>query len=142
MADDLANLSAAQLRAEWRKAHKGKTMPDGLGRDLATRAIRWRRQERQSGGYAAAVRRELLRLGRELQEKGEITFAKAPPLKPGTKLIRQWHGITYQVLVLDDGFLFQDRTYSSLTQIARDITGAAWSGPRFFGLVGRGNGKS
>jgi len=48
--------------------------------------------------------------------------------------VRQWHGQIYQVQVLEDGFEFEHRQYRSLTQIAREITGAAWSGPRFFGL--------
>jgi hypothetical protein len=55
-------------------------------------------------------------------------------LRPGTRLSRDWHGRTYHVLVLEDGFLHQDRQYRSLSQIAAAITGTAWSGPRFFGL--------
>lgn len=128
------NLTIAQLRAEWRKVHKGKVMPQGLGRDLASRGIAWRRQEKSCGGYSPAVRRELDRLAKELAERGEIKLEQSVQLKPGTRLVRQWHGKVYQVLVLEQGFQFEERAYRSLTQIARHITGAAWSGPRFFGL--------
>lgn len=131
---DLDRLTAAQLRAEWRKAHRGQIMPTGIGRDLATRAIAWRRQEKSSGGITPSVKRELDRLTRGLGEQGDIALSRTLRLKPGTKLVREWHGAVYQVLVLDEGFQFEDRSYRSLTPIAREITGAAWSGPRFFGL--------
>ena len=130
----LATLSQAQLRTEWRKYHKGQLMPTGLGRDLASRAIAWKMQERVRGGLAPATSRELKRLATQLRENDDIDLGKAPLLKPGTKLVRQWHGTIYHVLVLESGFQFQDRHYRSLTPIAREITGAAWSGPRFFGL--------
>jgi hypothetical protein len=56
--------------------------------------------------------------------------------KPGTRLVRQWRGRTFHVTVTDDGFVYDDRNYTSLSQIAQAITGTKWSGPRFFGLVG------
>lgn len=133
----LATLSQAQLRTEWRKYHKGQLMPLGLGRDLASRAIAWKMQERVRGGLAPAAGRELKRLARQLRESGDIDLGKDRQMKPGTKLVRQWHGTIYHVLVLEDGFQFQDRHYRSLTPIAREITGAAWSGPRFFGVKDR-----
>jgi hypothetical protein len=69
---------------------------------------------------------------------GELDLERELQLKPGTRLVRQWHGQTYRVLVLDHGYQYADRHYQSLTPIAREITGAAWSGPRFFGLKRRG----
>ncbi len=59
----------------------------------------------------------------------------APRLRPGTRLLRTWRGRTMSVTVLEDGFLFEDRRYTSLTEVAKAITGAHWSGPRFFGLA-------
>jgi hypothetical protein len=58
-------------------------------------------------------------------------------LRPGTRLVRSWNGTGYSVLVTEGGFLFEDQTYRSLSHIARAITGARWSGPRFFGLKAR-----
>jgi len=130
----LAAMSPAQLRAEWRRWHKGQLMPAGLGRDLATRAIAWRMQEKVHGGHTPATMRQLQRLANELQETGDIKIGKDLSLKPGTRLTREWHGRIYHVLVLEEGYQFQDRHYRSLTPIARAITGAHWSGPRFFGL--------
>ena len=132
--DMLAAMSQAQLRAEWRRWHRGQLMPAGLGRDLATRAIAWAMQEKVHGGLTPAATRQLRNLARELDETGDIEIGKAVCLKPGTKLTREWHGQIYHVLVLEQGFQFQDRHYRSLTPIAREITGAHWSGPRFFGL--------
>jgi len=53
---------------------------------------------------------------------------------PGTCLIREWQGQTHEVSILDTGYLWQGNKYRSLSRIAREITGAHWSGPRFFGL--------
>jgi len=55
-------------------------------------------------------------------------------LAPGTRLIREWNGQTIAVDVGEKGFVWEDRTYRSLSEIAREETGAHWSGPRFFGL--------
>jgi hypothetical protein len=55
---------------------------------------------------------------------------------PGSALVRDWNGVRHVVLVTNDGFQYLERTYSSLTQVAKTITGAHHSGPRFFGLVG------
>lgn len=59
---------------------------------------------------------------------------KTPPHQPGTRLIREWHGKVYEVTILDEGYRWQGKTYRSLSRIAQAITGAKWSGPRFFGL--------
>ena len=69
-------------------------------------------------------------------------------MKPGTKLVREWHGHAHTVNVLEDGFEYRGERYPSLTRIARRITGVHWSGPRFFGLAksagidGRGTSSS
>ena len=71
----------------------------------------------------------------EQLESGDGTaFDPGIVLKPGAKLLREWGGDSYVVIALEDGFEFEGRRYRSLTKIAREITGAHWSGPRFFGL--------
>ena len=62
----------------------------------------------------------------------------ASELKAGSRLVRHWRGVPHQVLIRDDGYAYGDRIYQSLSQIAHDITGTNWSGPRFFGLTGKG----
>jgi hypothetical protein len=58
-------------------------------------------------------------------------------LKTGTRLVRQWRGHSHTVLVREDGFEYEGQRYRSLSMIAERITGAHWSGPRFFGLTKR-----
>ena len=70
----------------------------------------------------------------ELKQTGEAAKRFRPQLKPGTRLIREWQGRTYEVVVLDDGLSWQRTHFRSLSAIARKITGTAWSGPLFFGL--------
>ncbi len=69
-----------------------------------------------------------------MDEKGDLTQARAVRLKPGAKLVREWRGETHDVLVLEDGFQWRGRQWRSLSAIAREISGTHWSGPRFFGL--------
>ena len=80
---------------------------------------------------------------KRLRELAENPEGRGPPpdqaasLRPGAKLVREWHGSTHIVLVTDTGFDYAGSSYKSLTQIAKLITGAHWSGPRFFGLTTR-----
>jgi hypothetical protein len=65
-------------------------------------------------------------------------FRNVPSLKPGARLVREWRGRTHTVTVTEDGFEYAGENYPSLTKIAKKITGAHWSGPRFFGLLAAG----
>jgi hypothetical protein len=123
----LETLAPAQLRDRWEQAF-GEPSPWAFGPDLLARAIAYRMQEKASGGMPRKAARELARLG-DPQPKPDVS------LRPGTRLARDWHGRTHHVLVVETGFHYRDRHYRSLTAIAREITGAAWSGPRFFGLT-------
>jgi hypothetical protein len=111
-------------------------VPPDIGPDLLRRGIAYRLQERGQGSLTSSTRRDIERQIKRLG-KDDVEAVIAPSLKPGTRLVRSWHGKMHQVLVLDDGFEFDGRRYASLTQIAGDITGTHWSGPRFFGLVTR-----
>lgn len=126
----LATMSPAQLRAEWRRVYRQS--PPAYTADLLARGIAWKLQERVHGGLSAATAREIQQLKRQLDRAGSMKVTEGR-IKPGTRLVRDWGGVAHHVLVLDSGFLYLDRRYNSLSQIARDITGAHWSGPRFFG---------
>lgn len=133
---NLAMMSLVDLRTSWCK-HLGQPPPKRLSRDLMVRGIAYKLQERRFGGLSKSAHRTIERLRRH-DGSGE----RSPPkrtrsMKPGSKLIRDWGGSTHTVLVLDKGFEWQGEKYKSLTQIARAITGARWSGPRFFGLAQR-----
>ncbi len=129
----LTSLPLDQLRAEWRRLHRA-VPPVRLSCDLLRRGIAHTLQEAALGGLPPAVGRKLASLAKSLAAGTEPRHAPALRLKAGVTLIREWHGRTHTVRVLPDGFDYDGRRYASLTQIARDITNAHWSGPRFFGL--------
>ena len=139
--DRLLTLNSAQLRHEWQRLYRTNP-PRRLSRDLLQRAIAHKIQEQAYGGLSQTARRRLQTLARTMTQKGEAILKASPGQKPGARLVRQWQGKTHCVLVLDDGFLYQDQRYRSLTAIARVITGAHWSGPRFFGFGAQAQPKS
>ena len=108
----------------------------GLSRDLMIRALANKLQERAYGGPSPSMQRRLNTLAREF-EKGNSSFDPGVVLKTGARLVRQWRGNAHTVLVLEDGFEYEGQRYCSLSMIAERITGAHWSGPRFFGLTKR-----
>ena len=128
----LATRTPSQLRALWRVQYRSPA-PE-IGPDLLRRGIAWRMQARIHGGLTAATRRAIDKCLARLEKTGEVTSPRDLTIKSGTRLVRSWQGRTYHVLVLDDGFEHEGRRYERLSQIARAITGAHWSGPRFFGL--------
>lgn len=128
----LAALSPAQLRAVWREQYRS-IAPD-IGPDLLRRGIAWRMQARVHGGMTVTTRRAIDKCLDRLAKTGEVISSRDLIIKTGTRLVRSWQGKTYHVLVLDDGFEHGGRRFESLSQIACAITGAHWSGPRFFGL--------
>ena len=91
----LENLEIQELRAEWRKLYRAEP-PRRLSRDLILRAIAYRIQERTHGGLGLATERRLNALAEELKTKGASHFDAAAVLKPGTKLVREWHGRPYR----------------------------------------------
>jgi hypothetical protein len=129
----LPELDLSQLRQRWRALYKADASPH-LSRELLLRAVAYRMQEVVFGGLRPQWQRQLLRIAREFNETGAARLRARPELKPGTRLVREWQGRTYDVLVLDDGFSWQNKQYGSLSALARTITGTAWSGPLFFGV--------
>ena len=130
----LHGMTARELRATWRALHSGEPMAPS-SRDLMIREIAYKMQERAHGGLAPAIKRRLRALAKEIEADGAAgAVALAPLLKAGTRLVREWGGKTRIVITLDDGFEYEGERYRSLTEIARRITGAHWSGPRFFGM--------
>ena len=104
--------------------------------------IAYRLQSRRHAGLDASALREIAELGAVLDRDGALTTEPMARIKPGTRLVREWHGTTHQVLIIEKGYVYRDRLYRSLTQIAHEITGARWSGPRFFGLVRRSDART
>ena len=129
----LPELNLGELRQQWRTLYKAEASPH-LSRELLVRAVAYRMQEVALGGLRPARKRQLRHVAEQFKQTGAANTPPHPELKPGTRLVREWQGRTYEVLVLDGGFSWQDTHHRSLSALARKITGTAWSGPLFFGL--------
>lgn len=125
----IASLQGDTLAAAWTETF-ATPVPEVVP-SLLRRALAYERQVRKYGGLPLALRKQLESVSAE-----KTAAVVEPPLKlkPGTRLVREWNGTMYTVLVTTDGFEFAGRSWRSLSMIARHITGAQWSGPRFFGL--------
>jgi len=123
----LHGLSRADLIEGWTEVH-GSAPNKTITEDLLVRGIAYAIQEQLLGG--------LTRIEKKALDALALSQAAPTPghLRPGTRLYRSWRGTTHEVLVLEDGYSWQARTYASLSEVARSITGTRWSGPRFFGL--------
>lgn len=131
----LPSTRIAELRIRYRELFRTEP-PKAFGPDLLRRSIAYRTQENAYGGLSRETRRLLDRLIKEYWTKpnGKITLPRR--VKNGSVIVREWQGVTHRVMVLEDSFAWQGKTWSSLSEIAREITGTRWNGPRFFGLRG------
>jgi Protein of unknown function (DUF2924) len=139
MDDQLAALlrySTSELQKAWQRAQRSQP-PKGLSRDLLIRALAYEFQEHAFGSMPKATIRRLKTLASQTARTDQPTSV-APLLKSGTRLIRDWGGVTHTVLVLDDGFDYGGQRFASLSKIAEVISGHHRSGPAFFGLKHRG----
>jgi|SRR5581483_5981325 len=133
--ENLPKMSKAELLTLWQKLFK-TTAPAKLRRELLVRILAYRIQEQAFGGLSNSVRRRLRQLAAALESNPCAALPNVRPIKPGTRLIRQWQGKTHQVTVGEGEYEYGGRRYGSLSEIARVITGTRWSGPLFFGLKG------
>ena len=109
----------------WREVF-GRPPPKYLSPQFMKRVLIWELQNRTLGGLSTKTERRLQHIA-----SGKTPLAKA---KPGSHLVREWNGRTYQIEVMDGGYVLDGKTWRSLSAIAKHITGAHWSGPRFFGV--------
>lgn len=129
--DRLASLPLEALRAAWCREFR-KAPPKTFWRDLLLRTLAWRLQEKVFGSHDKAVERLL----DGYAKKGRGDWQLYQRLQTGTVLVREFGGVRHTVTLVPDGFVWRENTYSSLSAIAKLITGANWNGPRFFGLRG------
>lgn len=136
----LEGLDLEALRTLWRKQYRAAA-PRFFRRELLIRGIAYEMQAKTFGRLSHKTRRKLLKIAGEHAAGTGFTTAEAPrKLRPGTRLIRAWKGVTHTVNVLADGFEWNGQKYRSLSGIAREISGTNWNGNTFFGL-GRRQGK-
>lgn len=132
---ELPKMSTLQLRALWKELFK-QAPPRQVRRELLIRILGYRIQELAYGGLTTTTRKRLRELARKFEADPNAEISGTPRIKPGTRLIRDWGGKAYRVTVLENGYEYAGQRYSSLSKIARLITGTRWSGPLFFGLRG------
>ena len=152
----VGGFSRQELTDGWVKTY-GCQPPRGVKRALLERSVAWHLQAKRLGGLSREAK-TILQLARGAKSAAHVsskklvdhaasspnngptlrassyTFVKKPRLRPGARLLRDWNGRTHAVDVIEDGFVFDGKTYKSLSAVARRITGVRWSGPRFFGL--------
>ena len=131
----LTDLSRSDLVELW-EANYGTAPPKGISRRLMLLAVAYGRQAAERGVPKPALARRLTRLATE----GPIGAPGSPSprtpartLASGTRLMREWNGVAHVVDVVEGGYMWNGERYRSLSAVARAITGARWSGPRFFG---------
>jgi hypothetical protein len=129
----LAELDYSELRVEWRRLYRAHP-PKKMSRDLLELGVAWKLQEKALGGLGVSLKRRLADLAQTMATRGDLVKARAVMLRPGARLVREWHGEMHEIVVLEDGYRWQGEHWRSLSAIARAITGTQWSGPRFFGL--------
>jgi hypothetical protein len=136
--DRLPTMPIAGLRKRYRELFRTEP-PKAFGPDLLRRSIAQRIQERAYGGLPASTRRLLDQLVKAAMTKPNGRLKLPRRIRPGSELVRTWNGKTYRVLVMADGFAHEGKTFTSLSEIASEITGTRWNGPRFFGLRSASN---
>ena len=134
----LRDLDLKGLRARWKGIFR-RQPPLHLPRHLLLAVLAYRLQADQLGDIAHDTARLLKQIGTGGKKIDAVRLAaefdrRRTELKPGTILKREWNGRRHQVMVVDQGFAWNGKTYDSLSKIAHAITGTKWNGPRFFGL--------
>lgn len=122
---EIAKMNRTSLLKAWQSVF-GRPAPKGMSKSMLRRFLAFEVQAKAQGGVARFTRSNVL--------PPKPKTAQATKLKPGGRLIREWNGKTHIVDVTEGGFEWRGKPWRSLSAIAREITGAHWSGPRFFGL--------
>lgn len=128
----LDELPRSEMVARWQSLYRAAP-PKGISRTLLVRAIAYQMQVKVHRGLKPATKRRLQSAAKGLSRTVEPSPSRRPALQPGTRLIREWNGATHRVAVVDGGYVWNGKQFRSLSAVARAITGARWSGPRFFG---------
>jgi Protein of unknown function (DUF2924) len=137
----LPAMPIADLRNRYQELFR-TAPPKAFGPDLLRRSIAHRIQEKAYGGLPRETQRLLDQLVRAAMAKPNGRLELPRRIKPGSELVRTWKGKSYRVMVMADGFAYDGKTFASLSEIATEITGTRWNGPRFFGLRSPSNRES
>ncbi len=105
-----------------------------MSRKFLLGSVAYRIQEKAFGSLRKTTCRRLDKAAADLAA-GRMLSTPRPKIKPGTRLLREWQGTLHEVIVLESSVRYREKSWPSLSAVAREITGAHWSGPRFFGLT-------
>lgn len=133
MHNDLTNLQLAELRQIWAGVW-GMQPHARIGRTMLIKSIEYKRQEQNTGGPPREQQQRLKALVTAYKRNPGYFDESLHGLKPGTRLVKTWKENRYAVLVVRNGFEYEDRIYTSLSEVAFAITGSRWNGWVFFGL--------
>jgi hypothetical protein len=136
----LPDLSRVELKYQWRSMFKSPA-PKHLSRQLLAKAVAFGIREKAGAGLSAVTKRRLREIAAAIREGREETVSLGPRIRPGTRLMRAWQGTTHVVDVLEQGFEWQGVHHSSLSAIAKEISGTNWNGYAFFGVKRRPSGN-
>ncbi len=139
--DRLATAPIVELRKRYKELFRTEP-PKAFGPDLLRRSIAQRIQEKAYGGLSGPPKRLLDQLVKAMAAKPTGKLELPRRIKPGSELVRTWKGKTYRVVVQQDGFTYDGKTYAGLSEIASLIAGTNWNGPRFFGLRSKTQGAA
>jgi hypothetical protein len=126
--EDIGAMPRVALLLAWQDAFCAPA-PKGLSQSMMRRFLAFEIQSQAKRGLSRQSQRALAK------PRGKANKRQSSTLKPGGRLLREWNGVTHVVDVTATGFAWQGRDWRSLSAIAKEITGAHWSGPRFFGLT-------
>lgn len=128
--NQIQTMSRTELIKAFKAAQIG-CIPKNASQNFLRGNLAWAAQAAAQGHDPAGLRKSLV------AKTQKATRRKYPLYKPGTRLIREWQGVTHEVTIEEKGYTWNGMQYRSLSHIAREITGTRWSGPRFFGLNGK-----
>ena len=124
----LRDMSRRDLLELWVRDGQGD-LPGGTSTPFLARLLAYEIESRKQGGLRKRTRSAL-----DAVVSNRMPGTSARTATAGTRLVREWNGVRHMVDVTRDGVIYRGKTYGSLSAVAREITGARWSGPRFFGL--------
>lgn len=128
--NNIKNLSRDELLDIWQQAYR-KPAPKGISRRILELAAAYHIQAKAFGGLPPNIKLKLKRYKPNISSK-----AHSSDIADGTVFVREWNGVVHRVEAVDGHYMWSEKLYSSLSEIARTITGTRWSGPRFFGIKG------
>lgn len=137
--EELKLLSKNQLIQKWQEVFKQTPSP-ALRREFLIKHLVWEIQAQSQGGYSVQAKKKLESLAKDLEQNKDIKAegiklkSNILTIKAGTKLIREYQGMNHEVIVLEKGFEYNQKSYKSLSAIANEITNTRWNGKVFFGL--------